>query len=130
VLYGQYIEVGKLFFSHPELRPYFYAPAKGDRPKAEEGPDRQRIATMCELITSLMEHASLQRDNLPGDSWEECWRPYAKARLKESKVLNDWWEKEKNMYAESFGEVVKEILEEIERENIHVIPKGAPAASR
>ena len=105
-----------MFLSHPELRPYFYATPGADRPKAKEEADQQKIAAMCELITSLMEHASLQRENLPGDSWKQCWRPYAKARLRESKKLREWWEVEKNMYAKSFKKVVECILKEIDRD--------------
>jgi hypothetical protein len=91
-LYGQYMEMGKLFLRKPHLRPYFY--------------DSTEIDMMCELITTLLEHAALQRHNLPGESWADCWRAYTYARFDSSSVLRQWWRANEEVYAASFRTIV------------------------
>jgi hypothetical protein len=105
-LYGQYMEMGKLFLRKPHLRPYFYDSAEIDVTAPNSARIKQEVAMMCELITTLLEHAALQRPNLPGESWEECWRAYTYARFDSSSVLREWWLCNQAVYADSFRKVV------------------------
>src|ERR1700689_4242082 len=75
-LYGEYTEVCKLFLKTPYLRPYFYDSVEvpADVPGNEK--IRQEVEIMCELVTGLLEHAALQKENIPANAWEECWREY------------------------------------------------------
>ena len=110
-LYGQYMEVGKLFLSKPHLRPYFYESAAIDVAAPDGARTSQEVAVMCELVTSLLEHAALQEPNLPGDSWEECWKAYTYERFDCSAVLREWWRANESMYAARFRKVVNSRLE-------------------
>jgi hypothetical protein len=105
-LYSQYMEMGKLFLRKPHLRPYFYHSAEIDVTAPNSARLKQEVAMMCELITTLLEHAALQRPNLPGESWKECWQAYTCARFDNSSVLREWWESNKEVYAESFRKIV------------------------
>ena len=105
-LYGQYMEMGKLFLRKPHLRPYFYDSAEIDVTAPNGARIKQEVAMMCELITTLLEHAALQRPNLPGESWEECWKAYTYARFDSSSVLREWWRCNQQVYADSFRKVV------------------------
>jgi hypothetical protein len=105
-LYGQYMELGKLFLRNPHLRPYFYESAEIDGTAPDSGRIRQEVAMMCELTTTLLEHAALQKHNLPGESWEDCWKAYTYARFDSSSVLREWWRANEKVYAASFRMIV------------------------
>jgi hypothetical protein len=109
-LYGQYMELGKLFFRKPYLRPYFYESREIDGTTPNSSEIRQEIAMVCELTTTLLEHAALQRHNLPGESWEECWKAYTYARFDSSSVLRAWWHDNETVYALKFREIVNDWL--------------------
>jgi hypothetical protein len=110
-LYAHYTEICKLFIQNPELRPYFYGRSEDagkivTRERAQECNDNltaAKVAFMCEAILGLVEHAVLQKKNLPGDAWRNCWRPYAMERLEQSEVLEnffplnaDWYSRRMN----------------------------------
>ena len=105
-LYGQYMEMGKLFLRKPHLRPYFYDSTEINVTAANSGRIKQEVDMMCELITTLLEHAALQRHNLPGESWADCWRAYTYARFDSSSVLRQWWRANEEVYAASFRTIV------------------------
>jgi len=114
-LYGQYMELGKLFLRNPHLRPYFYDSAEIDGDAPGNSRIHQEIAIMCELVTSLLEHASLQKCNLPGESWEECWQSYTFERFDSSSVLREWWRANETLYAATFRKLVNARLASTQR---------------
>ena len=61
---------------------------------------------MCELLAGLLEHAALQRKNLPGEFWEECWRNYTYERFDSSPALREFWRDNPKLYALTFRTVV------------------------
>ncbi len=78
-LYTHYLEVTKLLLQKPQLRPYFYGGKVLDKSVPDQADIRQEIEVMCEVFLSLFEHAVVQKNNLPGDSWQNCWRAYVKS---------------------------------------------------
>jgi hypothetical protein len=105
-LYGEYMDVCKLFLERPQLRPYFYHPAAGAPEMPDGGEDRQKVEAMCELMTGLLEHATLQQVNIPSNIWEECWEKYTDDRFDESPAMRWYWERNRHLYAEDFRKVV------------------------
>ena len=105
-LYGEYMDVCKLFLERPKLRTYFYHPAAGAPDMPDGGEARQEVEAMCELMTGLLEHAALQKMNIPDDIWEQCWKKYTDERFNESPSMRSYWEQNKDLYAEKFRAVV------------------------
>src|SRR6266849_437911 len=101
-LYEHYSEICKLFLARPHLRPYFYdnepkpISSPADRPSLND-----EIEAMNEMILGLIEHAVVQRTNLPGDSWSHCWRPYAIERVQKSQTIRKFYEENKRWYADA-----------------------------
>jgi hypothetical protein len=112
-LYTHYTEVGNWFLQKPYLRPYFYND-KIFEPDLGNAYLRDEIALMSEAILSLIEHAVLQRANLPKDSWERCWRQYARDRLEKSTETRRFFEANKEWYADALRDMVASLIEEIE----------------
>src|SRR3954452_6853880 len=88
-LYAHYMEVCKLFMENSELRPCFY---ESDANADKASPDPSKVAFMCEAILGLVEHAVLQKQYMPRDAWEHCWRPYAVERLEHSEALQKFFD--------------------------------------
>jgi hypothetical protein len=105
-LYGEYMDVCKLFLKRPYLRTYFYNTAPGGTGVPSTGPICEEIETMCELMTGLLEHATLQQMNIPPNIWEECWHKYTNDRFNESPAMISYWERNRHLYAEDFRKVV------------------------
>ena len=61
---------------------------------------------MCELMTGLLEHATLQQMNIPTSIWEECWEKYTNDRFNESPAMRLYWERNRHLYAKDFRKVV------------------------
>jgi hypothetical protein len=102
-LYAHYTEICKLFMQNPELRPYFY----GRSSKTVDNKLTPKIAFMCEAILGLVEHAVLQKKNLPGDAWRNCWRPYAIERLEQSEALEKFFEPNAHWYSNRMRKAMK-----------------------
>lgn len=105
-LYGEYMDVCKLFLAKPQLRPYFYHPAALAPEMPSSGEAREEVETMCELMTGLLEHATLQQMNIPDNIWEECWEKYTNDRFNESPAMRSYWERNRHLYAKTFRAVV------------------------
>ena len=105
-LYGEYMDVCKLFLKTPRLRPYFYNSATVGADVSADDPLRIEIETMCELMTGLLEHAALQQVNIPGDIWEECWEKYTNERYNDSPAMRSYWDRNQHLYAKKFRTVV------------------------
>ena len=120
-LYAHYTEICKLFIAHPELRPYFYeqseaiTPERAVTPEQAQASDETRVAFMCETILGLVEHAVLQKKNLPGDAWKHCWRPYAIERLEQSKALEKFFQPNAHWYSHRMCKEMQSMQSELER---------------
>jgi hypothetical protein len=115
-LYAHYTEICKLFMQHPELRPYFYGRSEVDaktvkREQVQECSDSSppKVAFMCEAIFGLVEHAVLQKRNLPGDAWRNCWRPYTIERLEQSEAMERFFESNAHWYSHRMRKAMKSI---------------------
>lgn len=94
-LEAHYLEVTKSFLAKPHLRPYFYQNAKLD---SDTGNRRSEIDMMSEILLGLIEHASLQKDNLTDETWDDCWEPYAMERLSKSIELRNFLNANRSWY--------------------------------
>jgi cold shock protein len=115
-LYAHYTEICKLFMQYPELRPYFYGRSEVDaktvtREQVQEcsDPPPPKVAFMCEAIFGLVEHAILQKRNLPGDAWRNCWGPYAMERLEQSEAMERFFESNAHWYSHRMRKAMKSI---------------------
>jgi hypothetical protein len=68
------------------------------------------IDGMSEMILTLIEHAALQQDNLPADSWDHCWQPYARERMQKSRALQAFYKENHLWYAVGFRDQIGAIL--------------------
>jgi hypothetical protein len=95
------------------LRPYFYDNEVFE-PDSDNAYLREEIDLMSEAILSLIEHAVLQRINLPKDSWAHCWRQYARDRIEKSVETRKFFELNKEWYADALREMVDTLIKEID----------------
>ena len=106
-LYTHYLEVTKLLLQKPQLRPYFYGGKVLDKTVPDQADIRQEIEVMCEVFLSLFEHAVVQKNNLPGDSWQNCWKAYVLERYKNSPVLVTFFTANQAWYAKTLLDLLK-----------------------
>jgi hypothetical protein len=107
-LYTHYLEVTKLLLQKPRLRPYFYDGKPLDPSLAPDADLRIEVETMCEVFLGLLEHAVLQQGNLPGDSWNNCWRAYVRERFSSSPELARFFHANEKWYAEALKQALTE----------------------
>ena len=107
-LYGHYLKVNELLLQNPHLRPYFYEDKLLDESAGDpkDAHLRGEVEMMCEVIAGLLEHAVVQKDNLPADSWENCWKAYTHERFQRSGELRQYFKANQTWYAKSFCDVV------------------------
>jgi hypothetical protein len=108
-LYDHYLKVSELMLQKPHLRPYFYRTEEGTE-GTELSPSakmRLEIETMAEIIAGLLEHAALQRPNLPDDSWRNCWEAFMRGRFEESPDLKRFFVANHGWYAQAFREMLE-----------------------
>ena len=134
-LYAHYTEICKLFMQNPGLRPYFYGRSEDagktvTRERAQESNDNltPKIAFMCEAILGLVEHAVLQKKNLPGDAWRNCWRPYAIERLEQSEALEKFFKPNAHWYSNRMRKAMKSMKCDLDRKRARAARKRARAA--
>jgi hypothetical protein len=105
-LYTHYLEVTKLLLQKPELRPYFYEGKTLDAKLPADAELRQQVEMMSEVFLGLLEHAVLQRKNLPGDSWNNCWKAYVRERYTTSPELARFFRANQKWYAKALCEAL------------------------
>ena len=100
-LYEHYLRITEMILAKPHLRALFYDgkdPGKGNV-------DEDQKNMVCESILGLLEHAALQKRNLPSASWKQCWETYTLDRFAKSPVLTEFFIKNYRWYAMEFREV-------------------------
>lgn len=106
-LYDHYLKITERLAGETKLRPYFYNREKELKTDAAGYADlRGEIDMMCEIILGLLEHAAVQKKNLPKDSWTACWEAYTNERLDKSIELRKFFRENHLWYAKSFRAVV------------------------
>jgi hypothetical protein len=113
-LYVHYTEVCKLLMGKPQLRPYFYDNQTMSAPDPDNPHLREEIDMMSEAILGLIEHSALHEGNLPGDTWNNCWMPYAYERLDKSKEMRDFFRPNRAWYTATLRRVIDGYFERIE----------------
>lgn len=113
-LYTHYTEVCKIFLEKSYLRPYFYENKVFTSPNAENPNLQAEIEFMSEAILGLIEHAILQRNNLPDDAWTNCWQPYARERIRKSVEIKKFFAPNQNWYTGVLRDVVNSLIKETE----------------
>lgn len=111
-IYDHYFKVCHLFVARPYLRPYFYdaqSLAAFDH-TVEAQLRRSEVKAVCELITGLLEHAAIQRPNIPPQSWEDCWLPFLKEMYRKSPALEEFYWNHRHFYAADFRHEVETVL--------------------
>jgi hypothetical protein len=113
-LYEHYLKVNELFLHKTHLRPYFYE-RKSLEKETNDPQDatlKAEVEMMCEVIAGLLEHAAVQKNNLPGDSWKNCWEAYTCERFSQSPELQKFFERNRQWYARLFCDVVDRCQEQ------------------
>lgn len=105
-LYTHYLEVNKLFLERPHLRPYFYEGNVLNEPDDNQPRLRQELDIMCEVVLGLLEHAVLQKINLPNDSWKNCWMTYVRDRYHKSPELTRFFDANRKWYAKALCDLI------------------------
>jgi hypothetical protein len=109
-LYNHYFTLCRTLLRRPHLRGYLY---DGIVLKADPADDKRRsqVDTVCEMMTGLLEHAALRRQNIPRDSWSNCWQPFLKEMYKNrDSELAGFFRKNRHFYSTDFQEVVDPLL--------------------
>ena len=109
-LYAHYTEICKLFMGKPHLRPYFYDQVPlldSDKPEL-----KAEVEFMSEAIWGLVEHAFVQKKNVPSYAWKKCWKLYFIERFNKSIVFRNYFEQNSEWYVEELSEVVKTLKPE------------------
>jgi hypothetical protein len=81
----------------PHLYPYFYANKILDVASADQTL-REEVDIMAEAILGVIEHAAIQRKNMPRYAWEQCWKKFAHERINKSEQLKEYYDKNQNWY--------------------------------
>jgi hypothetical protein len=113
-LYVHYTKICKLLIGKPHLRPYFYE----NKTMLLQDPDnphlREEIDMMSEAILGLIEHSALHEKNLPSDTWNNCWMPYAHERLDKSREMRDFFAPNRAWYTATLRRVIDGYLARVE----------------
>jgi len=107
-LYAHYMEILKLFMEKPHLYSYFYNAKAYSKLDDNRENLREEIDIMSEAIFGIIEHACLQKQNLPHDSWNNCWQPYAHERMRKSAEMEKFIDPNQAWDTDSLRKVVKE----------------------
>jgi hypothetical protein len=109
-LYAHYLEVNKLLLQNSYLRPYFYESKILDESDLNHPNIRRDVDMMCEVVLGLLEHAVLQKPNLPDDSWKNCWMAYVYERYQKSPELARFFSGNRELYAKCLQDVLGDRL--------------------
>jgi hypothetical protein len=108
-MYDHYFTICRTLLAKPLLRPYLY---QGQRLASDAGPEvHAEVATVCELMTGLLEHAVVQRKNIPKDAWTNCWEPFLRHMYQDpNSELAEFYRKHRHFYAIDFQALVDKVL--------------------
>lgn len=105
-IYARYADTIHYLLEKPDLYPYFRSQMclKDSNPKPEIA---AQVYSLCELTTALFEHATLERENMPRSSWQDCWLPYIRDSYEKSPEMRRYYEdKADEFYIHEYREVI------------------------
>jgi hypothetical protein len=109
-LYNHYFTLCRTLLRRPHLRGYLYDDV-ALRAYPANDKLRSQVNTVCEMTTGLLEHAVLQRLNIPEGSWRDCWQPYLKEMYKNrNSELALFFRKNRHFYSTDFQDVVDPLI--------------------
>ena len=112
-LYAHYNEVCKLLMTKPHLYPYFYGNKILDITTTDPTyPNiREEVEIMAESILGVIEHAAVQRKNMHGYAWRQCWEKFAHERINKSEQIKEFYEQNQKWYTID----IKRVFEDAKR---------------
>jgi len=113
-IYSHYNDICKMLLQQPHLRPYFYEGKALADTDPESETLRAEVDYMSEMILGVIEHAVVQECNLPPDAWKNCWKPYARERLKKGTEMRRFFQDNKQWYTRALRDAVEEFDKEDE----------------
>ena len=107
-IYTRYADTIRCLLDKPHLYPYFRENGRLEDPGAtlEAAEKRAEVQSLCELTTSLFEHATLEKHNMPSTSWEDCWLPYIRASYEQSVEMRLFFETHQDFYIPEFCRLI------------------------
>jgi hypothetical protein len=103
-IYTHYVDTVRWFLDKPALYPYFREGVclkdSGSTPELVQ--THAQVHTLCELTTTLFEHAILERRNMPSTTWRDCWLPYIEASYEHSIEMRLFFEAHHRFYVPEF----------------------------
>jgi hypothetical protein len=111
-IYTRYADTIRWLLDKPHLYPYFRENARLEKsgPAPDAATKKAEVNLLCELTTTLFEHAMLERENMPPTSWQECWLPYIKASYEQSVEMRLFFEKHHNFYVPEYRKLIADEL--------------------
>ena len=100
-LYSQMIEIDRYFIDHPEYKPYIY----GNKGISDTDADYDRIRSLAEMMSDLIEHAYLQRESLPSDVWPR-WVDYIRYLYDSSPIIREHLHESGKWYADNILSII------------------------
>jgi hypothetical protein len=107
-IYTHYTDTIRWFLEKPYLYPYFRENARleGSVPASEMALRHAEVQSLCELTTTLFEHATLERHNMPSTTWRDCWLPYIKASYERSAEMWLFFEAHRDFYIPEYDRLI------------------------
>jgi hypothetical protein len=111
-IYTHYTDTIRWFLDKPHLYPYFRENRLlvGSVEPSAMPVRSAEVLTLCELTTTLFEHATLEKENMPSTTWENCWLPYIRASYKRSDEMVDFFKKNRSFYVPEFQELIERVI--------------------
>jgi hypothetical protein len=107
-IYTRYADTIRWLLDKPHLYAYFRENVRLEHsgPASEMPLKRAEVHSLCELTTTLFEHATLERHNMPSTSWRDCWLPYITASYEQSVEMRSFFESHQNFYVPEFCRLI------------------------
>ena len=107
-IYTRYADTIRCLLDKPQLYPYFRENGRleDSGPTPEVARKHAEVQSLCELTTSLFEHATLERHNMPSTSWQDCWLPYIKASYEQSVEMRLFFETHQDFYVPEYCRLI------------------------
>jgi hypothetical protein len=108
-IYTRYADTMRCLLDRPHLYPYFRENGRLEDSGATLELPRKRaeVQSLCELTTTLFEHATLERNNMPSTSWQDCWLPYIKASYEQSFEMRLFFETHQDFYISEYCRLIE-----------------------
>ena len=111
-LYAHYFDVCRTLLAKPYLRPYVYDGRRIDETLRVDESRRAEVTIICELMTGLLEQAVVQRNNVPDDAWNNCWKRFLEEMYKDRDgEMARFYRANSHFYTAEFSGIVRALLD-------------------